>query len=175
MARKFIKRFMPNVHHVRDHRLLQIFGTLLHNPNLWHLNRYSVSSAFAIGLFMATMPMPFQMIPAACLAIIFHANLPISVALVWLSNPVTMPPFFFFCYKVGAWILQTEPRPFNFELSMDWLLQQLAHDWQPFLLGCFVVGTVLALLGYFGMRSFWRWHVIREWEARKARRAAARQ
>ncbi len=175
MARKFIKRFMPDVHSVRNHRLLQIFGTLLHNPNLWHLNRYSVSSAFAIGLFMASMPIPFQMIPAALMAILVHANLPISVALVWLSNPITMPPFFYFCYKVGAWLLQIQPHPFKFEISWDWLVQQLAQDWQPFLLGCFVVGTALSLMGYFGMRIFWRWHVIREWEARKTRRNTARR
>ena len=160
---------MPDVRSVRNHKLLQVFGTLLHNPNLWHLNRYSVSSAFAIGLFMASMPMPFQMLPAALIAILVHANLPISVALVWVSNPVTMPPFFYFCYKVGIWILQTTPRPFTFEISWHWLVNMLAYDWQPFLLGCFVVGTVLALLGYFGMRIFWRWHVIREWEARKTR------
>lgn len=175
MARKFIKRFMPDIHHVRNHKLLQVFGTLLHNPNLWHLNRYSVSSAFAIGLFMASMPMPFQMLPAALLAILFHANLPISVALVWLSNPITMPPFFYFCYKVGTWILQTQPRPFRFEISWDWLVHMLAHDWQPFLLGCLIVGISLALLGYLGMRIFWRWHVVREWEARKAKRNSTGQ
>lgn len=175
MARKFIKRFMPDVRRVRHHKHLQIFGNLLHNPNLWHLNRYSVSSAFAIGLFMASMPIPFQMLPAALIAILVHANLPISVALVWISNPVTMPPFFYFCYKVGTWILQIQPQPFKFEISWDWLVQHLAHDWQPLLLGCVVVGTVLSLLGYFGMRIFWRWHVIREWEARKTKRATARR
>ncbi len=175
MARKFIKRFMPDVHSVRNHKILQIFGTLLHNPNLWHLNRYSVSRAFAVGLFMASMPIPFQMLPAAFMAILIHANLPISVALVWVINPVTMPPFFYFCYKVGTWILQTPPQPFKFEISWDWLVQQLAHDWQPFLLGCIVVGFALALVGYFGMRIFWRWHVVREWEARKTRRNTAKR
>jgi len=175
MARKFIKRFMPDSRTVRSHKYLQIFGTLLHNPNLWHLNRNSVSRAFAIGLFMASMPVPFQMLPAALLAILVHANLPISVALVWISNPITMPPFFYFSYKVGTWILQTPPQPFKFEFSWDWLVQQFAHDWPPFLLGSFVVGSVLALIGYIGIRIFWRWHVLNEWEARKERKAAAKR
>ena len=175
MARKLIRRFMPAMKTVRNHKHLQIFGTLLHNPNLWHLNRYSVSRAFAIGLFMASMPIPFQMLPAALLAILFRANLPIAVALVWVSNPITMPPFFYFAYKVGTWILQTPPQPFMFKFSWDWLAHELARDWPPFLLGCFVLGTVLAMLGYFGMRIFWRWHVVREWEARKESRAAARR
>lgn len=175
MARKLIKRFMPDAHTIRHHKHLKIFGTLLHSPNLWHLNRYSVSRAFAIGLFMASMPMPFQMLPAALLAVLFHANLPISLALVWLSNPITMPPFFYFCYKVGTWILQTPPQLFEFEISWEWLVQELTHDWQPFFLGCVVVGAVLSFLGYFGMRIFWRWHVVSEWEARKARRAAVKR
>ena len=175
MARKFIKRFMPDAHIVRNHRHLKMFGTLLHDANLWHLNRHSVSTAFAIGLFMACMPIPFQMIPAAMLAIWFRANLPISVILVWVSNPVTIPPLFYFCYKVGTWILQTPPQPFAFELSFEWLRQELLQDWQPLLLGCFVVGLSLSAIGYSAMRGFWRWHVVREWQARKERRTAARR
>ena len=175
MARKFIKRLMPNLHLVRDHKHLQMFGTLLHDPNLWHLNRHSVSTAFAIGLFMALMPIPFQMLPAALLAIWMRANLPISVVLVWVSNPVTMPPLFYFCYKVGTWILRTPPEPFAFSLSWNWFWQQISHDWQPFLLGCLVVGLSLAAIGYSVMRAFWRWQVIREWQARKERRLAAKQ
>ncbi len=175
MARKLIKRYMPDAHKVRDHEHLQVFGTLLHDPNLWHLNRHSVSTAFAIGFFMACMPTPFQMLPAALLAIWFRANLPISVALVWVSNPLTMPPIFYFCYKVGIWILQTPPQPFAFALTWEWFTSQIAHDWQPFLLGCLVVGTGFGALGYGAMRLFWRWHVVRAWQARKDQRLAAKQ
>ena len=175
MPRKLIKRYMPDAHKVRTHKQLRIFGTLLHDSNLWHLNRHSVSTAFAIGLFMACMPTPFQMLPAALLAIWFRANLPISVALVWVSNPITMPPLFYFCYKLGVWILQTPPQPFVFSLTLEWFTQQVAHDWQPLLLGCVVVGTALGALGYVSMRYFWRWHVIKAWQARKDRRLAAKQ
>jgi len=170
MARKLIKRYLPDARTVRNHKHLQVFGSLLHNPNLWHLNRYSVSRAFAVGLFMASMPIPFQMLPAALVAILVHANLPISVALVWVSNPITMPPFFYFCYKVGTWILQTPPQPFQFEVSWSWLVEELSHDWPPFLLGCLVVGATLSMLGYVSMRLFWRWHVLSEWEARRRRK-----
>ncbi|MCG6975429.1 MAG: DUF2062 domain-containing protein [Acidiferrobacterales bacterium] len=175
MARKFIKRYMPDVHIIRNHRHLKIFGRLLHDANLWHLNRHSVSTAFAIGLFMACMPTPFQMLPAALLAIWFRANLPISVTLVWVSNPVTMPPLFYFCYKLGNWILQTPPEPFTFAFTLEWFWQQFLHDWQPFLLGCVVVGAALGALGYGAIRALWRWQVVRAWQARKDRRLAAKQ
>ena len=132
MAKKFVKRYMPDAHKIRHHRHLRFFGTLLHDPNLWHLNRHSVAGAMAVGLFWAFVPIPLQMIPAAALAIWFRVNLPISVALVWLTNPITMPPVFYFNYKLGTWILRrpVEDVTFpvsdvKFELSWTWV----THEW----------------------------------------------
>ena len=85
---------MPDHKKIRDHKHLRIFGKLLHNPSLWHMNRHSVAKAFAVGLFFAWVPVPFQMVLGAGGAILFHANLPLSVVLVWLTNPFTMPPMF---------------------------------------------------------------------------------
>lgn len=161
---------MPDHRAIRDHRHLRIFGTLLHDPNLFHLNRRSVAGAFAVGLFFAWVPVPFQMLLAAGAAIFFHTNLPISVGLVWISNPVTMPPLFYFAYLFGNTLLGGQAGEFNFELSLEWLGNSLAAIWQPFLLGCLLLGLISALAGYFGIRIFWRWHVIRSWERKKAMR-----
>ncbi len=158
---------MPDVHKIRAHKHLRFFGRLLHDPNLWHLNRRSAAGAFAIGLFMAFVPMPFQMIPAAALAIVFRVNLPISVTLVWITNPVTMPPLFYFCYKVGAWILNRPVKDFAFELTWQWLTTELSLFWQSFLFGCLIVASASSLAGYLGIRALWRWHVIRQWERRR--------
>ena len=171
MPKKFIKRFMPDHEKIRQHpQLNKLFGTLLHDPNLLHLNRRSVSGAFFIGLFMAFVPMPFQMLPAAALAIYFRTNLPLSVGLVWVSNPITIPPLFYFCYKVGAWILGTPVKAIEFTLSTDWLMSELAAIWEPFLLGCFVVATSSSLLGGFGIRLLWRLNVVHQMQLRKERR-----
>lgn len=161
---------MPSAKMVREHKNLQFFGTLLHDANLWHMNRESVSRAFAIGLFWAFMPMPFQMVPSAACAILLRANLPISVALVWITNPLTMPPFFYFCYLVGTWIIGAQTQAMQFEITWAWLTHELLTIWQPFLLGCLVVASTLSVLGYFGMHGFWRWNVVRNWERRKQRR-----
>ena len=48
---------------------------------------------------------------AVALAIIFTANLPISFALIFVTNPLTMPAVFYGAYKLGAWIIGTEPTP----------------------------------------------------------------
>ena len=161
---------MPDHNVIRDHRNLQFLGQMLHHPHLWHLNRHSVAKAFSIGLFVAFIPVPFQMPIAAILAILFHSNLPISVMLVWVSNPITMPALFYFAYRIGVWMLDVPVRRFNFELSFDWLMSSLHTIWEPFLLGCLILGISCALLGNILMRFLWRIQVIRSWELRKARR-----
>jgi uncharacterized protein len=77
MPKRLIKRLLPDYDVLRNHKHLQLFGTLLHDANLWHLNRHSASGAFAVGLFMAFIPLPFQMIFAAGAAILFRVNLPL--------------------------------------------------------------------------------------------------
>ncbi len=95
MPRKFIRQFMPNPDVIKRQKALKIFGNVLYNPNLWCLNRRSAAGAFAVGLFMAFVPLPSQMIMSAGVAIMCGVNLPISVALVWISNPITMPFLFY--------------------------------------------------------------------------------
>jgi len=53
MPKKFIKRFMPDHQQIRNHKTLnRVFGNLLHDPNLLHMNRRSVSGAFFVGLLL---------------------------------------------------------------------------------------------------------------------------
>jgi len=170
MPKKFIKRYMPDHRTVRNHRHLQFLGRFLHEPNLWHLNRRSASGAFAVGLFCAFIPIPFQMIPAAALAILFRVNLPISIALVWVTNPITMPPVFYFCYKVGAWVLGLPHQPWTFEPSLEWLLHGMGALWKPFLLGCSLMGVLSAATGFLLIRGLWRLHVVRHNQRKKTER-----
>jgi uncharacterized protein (DUF2062 family) len=166
MSRRLIKRYLPDHGKIRDHKHLRFFGKLLHDPHLWHLNRRSVSGACAVGLFSAFVPIPFQMALAAGIAMVVRVNLPIAASLVWITNPVTMPPIFYIAYKIGAWILREPERKFSFELSFEWLANGLHTVWQPFLLGCFVLGTLSAATGYALARRLWRWRVVVDWQAR---------
>ena len=43
--------------------------------------------AFFVGLFVAFMPIPGQTIAAAVLAVLLRCNLPLSVGLVFVTNP----------------------------------------------------------------------------------------
>lgn len=169
MPRKFFQRFMPDPHVIKNHKSLQIFGDLLHEPNLWHMNRRSIAGAFAVGLFFAWWPVPFQMILAAAAAILFRTNLPLSVALVWITNPVTMPVMFYIAYLVGTWIIGVPQTEFIFELSMNWLLHELSTIWQPFLTGCLILAAISSTIGYIGIQILWRISISQR-RARRSRR-----
>ena len=55
---------------------LRLLGDWIYATNLWHINRYSASMAFFVGLFVAFMPIPGQMILAALMAVLLRCNLP---------------------------------------------------------------------------------------------------
>ncbi|MCL1077576.1 DUF2062 domain-containing protein [Parashewanella spongiae] len=167
MPKKFIEKFMPDPHSIREHKHLRIFGSLLHNPNLWALNRKSAPGAFAVGLFCAWTPIPFQMIMAAALAIFFNVNLPLSVALVWLTNPFTMPFLFYAAYWLGTKLLNQPIGEFTFELSWQWLEHSLSTIGPPFLLGCLVLGFTSSIISYFIIKQLWRFSVVNRWKRRK--------
>lgn len=169
MPKKLIKRFMPDHQSIKDNKHLKIFGRLLHNPHLWHMNRHSVAKAFAIGLFFAFIPVPFQMILAAGTAIIVHANLPLSIALVWLTNPLTMPAIFYACYVVGTWVIDTPVQEFVFEASWQWVVESLSTIGPAFLVGCGILAVVFSILGYIGIQALWRLSVVKAWQKRKER------
>lgn len=172
MARKLLKRFIPTSAAIKDKPALSFLGDLLHDPNLFHLNRHSVSAAFFVGIFVAFIPAPGQMPLAAAAALFVRCNLPIAVALVWITNPVTMPAIFFSCYQLGRWMMQMEPAAAPFEFTLEWLLNEVRLIWKPFVLGCLTSGLVFGTLGYLGMRGFWRWNVVQNWERRKKKRQA---
>ncbi|HEC13268.1 MAG TPA: DUF2062 domain-containing protein [Acidiferrobacteraceae bacterium] len=167
MTKRFIKKYMPDQDRIRNHGHLSWLGKHLHSANLWHLNRRSVSNAFGVGLFCAFLPIPFEMVAAAMGAIAFRANLPISVALVWTSNPFTWVPIFGSSYLLGAHILGLPPVSLD-NISLHWLLEQLAPLW----LGSLLVGASVALTSAVLVRLLWRINVQRMW-ARRSKRGGA--
>lgn len=174
MPKKLIKRVLPDHLEFRNHKSVRFLGALLHDPNLWHLNRRSVSGAVGLGLFMAWMPVPSQMVLSAILSIALRVNLPIAVVSVWVTNPITMPPMFYMAYRLGAAMLGIQPKGFEFQLSFSWLIETLSEIWQPFLTGCVVMGIISSGLGYLAVRLYWRWHIYRALQKRRHKNRSSR-
>jgi len=166
VPRKLFKKYTPDPDKIRNMKGLGWLGKWLGNPAIWHLHRHSVAKAFFIGLFWMSIPMPWQMIAAALTAIALRANLPLSVALVWISNPITMPPIFYFNYLVGTWVLGLHVQQFEWSMDPDKLATLLAQIGEPLYVGSVVVGLVLGAISYVAINCFWRWHVIRAWRRR---------
>jgi uncharacterized protein (DUF2062 family) len=174
MFSPWINRLKPDTDKLRAHKSLQFLGPALHDANLWHFNRRSARNAVAVGLFCAFLPIPFQMVVAAFLAISSHAFLPLSIAMVWVSNPLTMPVIFYLCYLFGNFLLDMPAQPFAFEASWSWLVQSIQTVGIPFLTGCIVAGILVASLGALLMHHGWRYHVAQKWR-RRSRRSAIKQ
>lgn len=170
MPKKFFRRLSPKPEVIKKHPALRLVAPLLNDPNMFHLNRYSVSMAFLIGVFLAFFPLPGQMLLAATVAFWVRCNLPIAVALVWITNPITIPPIFFATYKLGTWLLEMPSVHMSGPLSLQMIAQKLAITWQPLLLGSLCAGSFFSLLSYFLVRYLWRLHVIFQWHRRKHKR-----
>lgn len=166
-VKKWLKRVAADRQTIGKNRYLRVFGRLLHDPNLWHFNRRSAAGAFAVGLFVMYLPPVGQMLVAAAVAIALRVNLPISVALVWLSNPVTIPPMFYFAYVVGSWILGIPAHGFDLEFWME------SRNWLsilvPLMLGSLVCGSVCSATGSLVVQGIWRWNLVRQIKRRRAR------
>ena len=109
MIKNVIKRLFPKLDTVKEEKILKIFGPAVLQPNLWHINKKSVSRGFAIGAFCAFVPIPgIQMLLAAFLAITFAGNLPIAVILTWITNPFTYVPIVYFAIQIGGLFVNTK-------------------------------------------------------------------
>lgn len=162
MPRKFLRRYLPPPSSLKEHWLLGRLGARLHHPRLWHLNRRSVSGATGVGLFVAFLPVPFQFVLAGIGALWLRVNLPLSVALIFTTNPLTMGPAFYACYRLGAWMTGAPGIEVggNFKPGVEWLFDQLALIWQPLMVGSLIIASLASVLGYAGVQIAWRVYVI---------------
>ena len=167
MIKNVIKRLFPKLDAVKEEKILKIFGPAVLQPNLWHINKKSVSRGFAIGAFCAFIPIPgVQMILAAFLSITFAGNLPLSVVLTWISNPFTYAPIIYIAIKVGEIFIEKD---INYEIKNDEIkmLSDYINMWEPLVIGSLILGIIASLLSYFLIRLYWVYYVKKIWSKRK--------
>ena len=172
MPRRFFKKLLPDPAKIKENRWLSVLGSAAHRVEFWHLTKHSVSGAFFIGVFCAFLPIPLQTLLAAFMAIIFKRNLPLSVVLVFITNPFTMAPIYYFNYWLGSFLLN-EPSIYQ-TLSIDdiwvWLAVNFNHIGKPLMLGSVVAGLIFGSLSYLAVHLFWLWRVKSKWNKRREER-----
>ena len=163
---------LPDAQSLQQQAWLQKFGPRLHAPTLWRLRRRSLQRACAVGLFCAWLPLPIQMLLASALAVRFQAHLPLTLGLVWLNNPLTLPLLIVAGYQTGVVLLQQSAQPFVFEASWQWCAGSLQQVGLPLLLGSVVLGMVSALLSWPLSAWIWRYRITRRRAAQQLERRA---
>lgn len=148
------------------------FKNFLEDPAYWSMHRNNVTRAFALGLFIAFIPLPIHMVLVAVLALIMRINIPIAFATIWISNPMTWLPQYVFAHWVGTKLLGAPEKPLAFEMSWNWINHGLLPVWKPLFLGCFVVGTAVALTGYFVLSLVWHMTLVMKYRKRKRANSA---
>jgi uncharacterized protein (DUF2062 family) len=170
MPKRTIHRFLPDVNKLLAAPSLSWIRSLAKDPNLFHINRHSVSLAFAIGIFCAFLPLPGQTLIAVVLCYWLGANLPLGIILIWISNPITIPPMFFLTYQLGSNILDTQAVQFTAQMDWQWFKDLGSDVLKPLFLGSLICGSALSIVSYFAVLQLWRWKVLKNWQQRKERR-----
>ncbi len=139
-----LKKFMrplPRRSNVHRYPILKLFSkTAYERSYLWSFRGRYVVPAIFWGVWVAMLPIVgVQMLVVFFLSLVLRANLPVIVALQWISNPFTMGPIYYADYKIGMEVL----RLFGFSYRENKLLSP-DYAW-----GDFTYEDLLALLDTF--------------------------
>ena len=102
-----------------------------------------VSLGVAVGVFLGLTPtVGVQMYLVALVWSIYryifcrHFNLPVGVAMVWISNPLTMVPLYYLFLVTGYWLLETQNR-ISYELFTEYLghISSMEGKWEMVIAG----------------------------------------
>lgn len=124
------------------------------------INRKMVSRAILVGMFIAMIPMPLQMLAVIMIAPFFRFNVPLGVSLVWITNPFTMPVIYYIEYLTGNFLLMQDG-VYDVELSMEWFSNNIGDIFIPLYIGAAFYSIVLSVGGYYLVNWLWATSVIR--------------
>lgn len=157
-----IKRHIPTRQQIFASRWSRPFAPYFNRPEFWSTNRHQIALSVAVGLFCGLMPGPTQMLSALLAAYLLRTNLPIAMFTTLYTNPITYMPLYFAAYKIGAAVLRIPPADkLHFP---DWgqagyfsqLGEWLMGAGKPLLIGVPILGSSLAIIGYFIVWFGWR-------------------
>lgn len=183
--KKIFKRWAPTRERLKSTWLYNWFGNHILHPSLWAFNRRSITWAVAIGVACAFVPIPSQMLLAALIAIWLQVNVPVAILGVWISNPLTTVPIYYFSYRVGVWIMVWLGSPPESVMDLDKLgslFKCLATPFSckvgvgfmdmlwPMLLGLLVCGLISTVLSFVLVNEIWKYQTRQNWSRRQLRR-----
>ena len=156
------------LHALRDTYVHRMIGERLFDHHIWGFDVEAFARGVAMGVFVAFIPIPFQMLICAIGAITFRVNLPISLAMTWLTNPLTSVPIIWLSHHLGRYLL----RPTQVDEWFDAFFCVRHHTGEVIEHGLYlwtgslIIAIALAILGYLVVRVAAKRlrHLIHEWE-----------
>lgn len=158
MIRKVFKKKGPS----RFDSFLQKYNL---PPELFGINRRAVTRALLVGLFIAFIPMPAQMVAVVVLAPMMRYNVFISLLMVWLTNPITMPFIYYIEYELGSLVLMQDTLP-DLQISLTWFTDNIMRILLPLYVGALLVSTVVSVVVYVIANRLWVYSVKKEQQNR---------
>lgn len=129
-------------------------------PEYLSTSRKMISRGVLIGLFIAFIPMPMQMAAVLLFVPFVKFNVPIALAMCWLSNPITMPPMYYMEYLTGSFLLGIQPAPV--EMTLEWFKNNLDDIFIPLYFGTAMYSIFGSLAAYFLVNYLWKLSVERD-------------
>ncbi|CAM4147355.1 DUF2062 domain-containing protein [Psychrobacter arenosus] len=180
MPQKKLKSWLPTPEQILQSKTLKLFAPHLADPRLWHFNRHSLNKAVYIGVLCAFFPLPGQMPLALIGALMFRANVPMALALTWITNPFTTLPVFYAAYYVGALILDAPMISLRMIARMiadfsTWVFSDGANPFityqgsfslAAFCLGLVILATITSIICGIAFKILWRYKVVTTWQQR---------
>jgi uncharacterized protein len=171
----WLRGHLPTRESIAGNRWLAPFAGRLMHSSLWRFNRRSVPRGVALGL-AAGLAVPFaHTVIAAVLAIPLRANVLISAATTWISNPITWIVIFPAERAIGKFLIglsRAAPAPdvaMQAGTAMQGWLGWLLKTSGEIALGSVVLGLVAGAVGYLLMVQIWRVRIARKWRKRHTR------
>lgn len=118
------------------------------------INRRMVTQGVGIGLFWAFIPMPMQMVAVIAMTPFVKFNVPIAISMVWLSNPLTMPPMYYMEYLTGNFLLGREGIS-DIELTLEWFSANIEAIFLPLYVGTAFYSIVVTGVIYILLNRLW--------------------
>jgi len=159
-----LKRWMrplPRRSNIHKYPVLKWFSATAYKRSyLWSFKGDAIKPALFWGMVVSFSPLVgFQMLIVFFLALLLRANLPLIVALQWISNPFTMGPIYFADYKIGRILLEltgykSKKNPL-LSPDYDWAhfkfkdLLKLLDTFPPMFLGGAVLGVFFGVVSVF--------------------------
>lgn len=141
---------------LRGTQLHSWFGDRILSKELWRPTRESLARAWLVGFPITIIPfLPLQSVISCFAALFVRGNIPLCIALQFLSTPLTAPVHLPACYFVGEVVRGVSPRA-------AW--DQVAHTPKHLFtgdaaislyLGAVVLGVLIGVGGYAVVHHTW--------------------